>query len=167
MGFNLIISTSIEFARLICKLYFKRNILGKFLTYSVFKKEIQSDPNLLPELDQYIIDIAKNAGLDNDKLNDLSLSFSEALSNSITHGNKNNISKKIRIEVLIDENKMTILIKDEGNGFDLKKIPDPTKPENILKDSGRGIHIMKSFLDNLSYNFTSEGTETILVINLK
>jgi len=137
------------------------------LTYSVFKKEIQSDPNLLPELDQYIIDIAKNAGLDNDKLNDLSLSFSEALSNSITHGNKNNISKKIRIEVLIDENKMTILIKDEGNGFDLKKIPDPTKPENILKDSGRGIHIMKSFLDNLSYNFTSEGTETILVINLK
>jgi serine/threonine-protein kinase RsbW len=137
------------------------------LTYSVFKKEIQSDPNLLPELDQFIIDIAKKSGLSNDKLNGLSLSFSEALSNSITHGNKNDIFKKIIVEVLIDANKMTIIIKDEGTGFDLEKIPDPTKPENILKDSGRGIHIMKSFLDNLSYNFTPEGTETILVINLK
>lgn len=137
------------------------------MTYSVFKKEIQSDPNLLPELDQFIIDIAKKSGLSNDKLNGLSLSFSEALSNSITHGNKNDIFKKIIVEVLIDANKMTIIIKDEGTGFDLEKIPDPTKPENILKDSGRGIHIMKSFLDNLSYNFTPEGTETILVINLK
>ena len=67
---------------------------------------------------------------------------------------------------------------DEVQGYDfcrcclehctpiLEYYPDPTDPENILKDSGRGIHIMKSFIDELTYNFTPSGTETILVIKL-
>lgn len=129
-------------------------------------KEVSSDADLLPELDHFIINIAKEAGLPEEKFNNLSLSFSEAVSNSIVHGNKNNSDKKVKITVNIDPEKMTIIIKDQGNGFDLSSVPDPTKPENILKDSGRGIHIMKSFLDNLSYRFTPEGTETILTISL-
>lgn len=137
------------------------------MTEKIFYKEVSSDPDLLPELDNYLLDIAMQAGLDRDKLNLLSLSFSEAISNSIKHGNNNDPSKKIKIKIKIDDNKMTITIIDEGKGFDLSKIPDPTKPENILKESGRGIHIMKSFLDRLSYNFTPDGTETILVISLK
>ena len=130
-------------------------------------KEVQSDPELLPELDEYLMNIAKEAGLDEEKFNNLSLSFSEAASNSIKHGNKNDVNKKIRITVKISDSQMRIIIKDEGKGFDIKAVPDPTKEENILKDNGRGIHIMRSFLENLSYNFTPEGTETILVLNLK
>lgn len=130
-------------------------------------KEIPSDPNLLPELDEFLIDIARNAGMNKDRFNNLSLSFSEALSNSIVHGNKKDINKKVKITIKVDDEKMTILLKDEGKGFNVDSVPDPTKPENILKDSGRGIHIMKSFLDGLSYNFDSEGTEIKLVIKLR
>lgn len=133
----------------------------------IYTKEIPSDPNLLPELDEFLIDIARNAGMNEDKFNNLSLSFSEALSNCIVHGNKKDINKKVKITIKVDDEKMTVLLKDEGRGFNIDSVPDPTKPENILKDSGRGIHIMKSFLDNLSYNFDSEGTETKLVIKLK
>jgi serine/threonine-protein kinase RsbW len=61
---------------------------------------------------------------------------------------------------------MTITIKDEGRGFKLEAVPDPTRPENILKESGRGIHIMRSFLKDLRYNFTPTGTETILTLAL-
>ena len=133
----------------------------------VYYKEIPSDPDFLPELDNYLIDIAKESGMNEDKFNNLSLSFSEAASNSIVHGNKKNKNKKIGITIKVNDSKMTIVIKDQGNGFKVESVPDPTKPENILKDSGRGIHIMRSFLDDLYYNFTPNGTETILVLNLR
>ena len=137
------------------------------LSEQIFKKVVQSDAELLPELEEFIIDIAERYNLDKNKFNNLVLSFSEAVSNSIVHGNKLDKTKKVFIKVIVDNEKMTISIKDEGTGFDLKSVPDPTKLENILKDSGRGIHIMKSFVDNLHYNFTSTGTEVILEINLK
>ena len=133
----------------------------------IFEKEIPSDPDLLPVLEEFIIDVAKQSNLDQEKFNSLALSFSEAASNSILHGNKLNKSKKVKITVKVDDVKMTIIIKDEGRGFDLNSVPDPTKPENILKDSGRGIHIMRSFLNDLRYNFTPTGTETILEIILR
>jgi len=137
------------------------------LSEQIFKKVVQSDAELLPELEEFIIDIAERYNLDKNKFNNLVLSFSEAVSNSIVHGNKLDKTKKVFIKVTVDNEKMSISIKDEGPGFELKSVPDPTKPENILKDSGRGIHIMKSFVDNLHYNFTSTGTEVILEINLK
>jgi serine/threonine-protein kinase RsbW len=137
------------------------------LSERIFEKVVQSDPGLLPELEEFIIGIAEKYNLDKNKFNNLVLSFSEAVSNSIVHGNKLDKSKKVFIKVIVDGEKMIISIKDEGNGFDLKSVPDPTKPENLLKDSGRGIHIMKSFVDNLHYNFTSTGTVVVLEINLK
>ena len=137
------------------------------MSEQIFEKVVQSDPEILPELEEFIIHIAEKYNLDKNKFNNLVLSFSEAVSNSMEHGNKLDKSKKVYIKVKVDSEKMTIIIKDEGNGFDLKSVPDPTKSENILKDSGRGIHIMKSFLDNLRYKFTSTGTEVILEINLK
>jgi len=136
------------------------------LQETIYEKEISSDPELLPELEDFIVDLAKKVNLREDKLNSLALSFSEAASNSVVHGNKLDKSKKIKIVVKIDPLKMTIIIKDQGKGFDINTVPDPTKPENILKDSGRGIHIMRSFLDKLYYNFTPTGTETILEISL-
>lgn len=133
----------------------------------IFEKEIQSDPELLPELEESIIELAKKYKLNDVKLNSLALSFSEAASNSMVHGNKLDVNKKIKITIKVDNDKMTVIIKDEGKGFNLDSVPDPTKPENILKDSGRGIHIMRSFLNNLRYNFTPTGTEAILEISLK
>ena len=132
----------------------------------IYEREIASDPDLLPELEEFIVELAKKSNLRDDKLNSLALSFSEAASNSVVHGNKLDKNKKVKITVHVTEKKMTVIIKDEGKGFNINTVPDPTKPENILKDSGRGIHIMRSFLDDLRYNFTPTGTETILEISL-
>jgi serine/threonine-protein kinase RsbW len=140
---------------------------GEILPEKIFVKEIFSDPDLLPELEEFILDVAEKSNLNKEKFNSLALSFSEATSNSLLHGNKLDKSKKVKITVKVDDTRMVIIIKDEGKGFNIAEVPDPTKPENILKDSGRGIHIMKSFLHDLRYNFTPEGTETILEITLK
>lgn len=136
------------------------------MTERIFEKEIPSIPDLLPELEEFILDVAAKSTLNKDKYNSLALSFSEAASNSLLHGNKLDPSKKIKITVKLDEHLMTITIKDEGRGFKLEAVPDPTRPENILKESGRGIHIMRSFLKDLRYNFTPTGTETILTLAL-
>jgi serine/threonine-protein kinase RsbW len=142
-------------------------LYGEIVPEKIFEKEIFTDPDLLPELEEFIINVAEKSNLNKDKFNSLALSFSEAASNSLLHGNKLDKSKKVKITVKVDDVKMVIIIKDEGKGFNIASVPDPTKPENILKDSGRGIHIMKSFLNDLHYNFTPSGTETILEIALK
>lgn len=141
--------------------YYKGELLK-----TILKKEIQSDPDLMPEVEEFVLEAAIKAGLNEEKYNNLSLAVAEAISNSIKHGNKNDISKKVKITVQADDKKMIVILKDEGNGFNPQDIPDPTQPENILKDSGRGIHIMRSLLDDVRFNFTPNGTELILEIKL-
>ncbi len=120
----------------------------------------------MPEVEKFLLDIAKKIKLKKEKHNSLSLSTAEAISNSIVHGNKLDINKKVLITVEVNDHEMKIIFKDEGKGFDPQDIPDPTSAENVLKDSGRGIHIMKSFISDLQYNFNPDGTETILIIKL-
>ena len=132
----------------------------------IYSKEIISDPDLMPEVEKFLIGIAKENNLKEEKHNSLTLSASEAISNSIVHGNKLDETKKVYIKVIVNDDEMKIIFKDEGTGFNPDNVQDPTDPENILKDSGRGIHIMKSFIDELKYNFTPSGTETILIIRL-
>ena len=128
--------------------------------------EVPSDPDKMPAIEEFVLNIAREVKLHSSKHNNLALAVAEASSNSIIHGNKANKNKKVLITVRVNDKQMIITFKDEGKGFDPAKIPDPTDPENILKESGRGIHIMKSFLSELKYNFTPTGTEAILVINL-
>jgi serine/threonine-protein kinase RsbW len=131
-----------------------------------YYKEIPSNLDIIPELEDFITDIAAENNISEEHHNNLALSISEAAANCIVHGNKSDSNKKVRINVEVNRHKMLISLKDEGKGFKIKEVPDPTAPENILKDSGRGIFIMKSFLSDLRYNFTDSGTETILVYNL-
>jgi serine/threonine-protein kinase RsbW len=137
------------------------------LSTKTYSKIIRSNPELLPEVEDFINKVTSEIDLDITKKNNLALSIAEAASNAIMHGNKGDAGKKVKIFILIDKKKIRISIKDQGKGFKLSEVPDPTSPENILKDHGRGIHIMKTFLDEMYYNFSSEGTELVMVMNLK
>jgi len=131
----------------------------------IYKKSFPSDPDLLPEIEDFILDTVKEANLDHKKLSNLALSVAEATSNAIMHGNKADKDKNVYIEIQIFPLKIDIIIQDEGKGFMLENVEDPTLPENILKDSGRGIYIMRSFLDDLKYEFSSKGTTLTLSLN--
>ena len=133
----------------------------------VYTKKFTSDPDNLVEVEEFITEVANEFNLDEDIKNNLSLSLSEAASNAMVHGNKLDPKKYVDIKITVSDDKIKVVIKDEGNGFDPSSVPDPTAPENLLKDSGRGIHIMKTFLENMRYNFTDSGTEVILEISLK
>jgi len=131
-----------------------------------FIKIVKSDPNLIPEVNEFLALHLEGKNISADKLNNLNLAVSEALSNAMVHGNKLDPNKNVTIKLDIDEDKITLTVKDCGSGFDLENLPNPTDPENLLKDSGRGIYIMKTFIDEVSYNFSPEGTELKLVLYL-
>jgi serine/threonine-protein kinase RsbW len=127
--------------------------------------EIDSDPNNLLTVEEFVNYFGTELGLEVDKLHNLLLSVTEATTNAIIHANKSDPAKKVRISVKETENQVEVTIKDEGIGFDPKKVPDPTNPENLLKDSGRGIYLMRVYMNDVKYNITPDGTETILILN--
>lgn len=132
-------------------------------TYSI---EIESNPNNLITVEEFVNYFAKDIGIDEEKMNGLMLSVTEATTNAIIHANKCDLNKLVKISARIDNGKLIITVKDEGVGFDPARIPDPTEPDNLLKDSGRGVYLMRFYMDDLKYNVTPTGTETILVLNL-
>lgn len=132
-----------------------------------FYLEIKSDPSTLPEVEEFFDNIFAQIDIEKSRVNDLVLSVNEATTNGMMHGNKGDINKKVRISVTVDDERIRVSIKDEGRGFDPSKVPDPTAPENIFKENGRGLFIMKTCMDEMTYNFTPEGTELILSMKLK
>jgi len=128
--------------------------------------EIESDPNNLITVEEFVNYFAKDMGLTNDQLSVLLLAVTEATTNAIIHANKCDASKTVSIRAHIEDSKLIVNVKDEGKGFDPSTIPDPTKPENLLKDSGRGVYLMKVYMDDVKYKVTPTGMETILTLNL-
>jgi len=128
--------------------------------------EIESDPNNLITVEEFVNYFAKDLGLNEEQLATLLLAVTEATTNAIIHANKCDKSKLVTVDVNVQNSKLIIKVIDEGTGFDPTQIPDPTQPENILKDSGRGMYLMKVYMDDLKYNVTPEGTETILTMNI-
>ena len=131
------------------------------------KKVVPSDTDFIPAIDEFVLSKINLLNLDEDTLSDLSLSVSEAIANAMVHGNKLDPNKNVIVSINISDDELMVSIKDEGEGFDPDSVPDPTKPENIMRDSGRGIHIMRSFIDEVVYDFAHEGTELKLIISLK
>ena len=132
-----------------------------------YQIEIESDPNNLITIEEFVNYFAKDLGLSEEQLSVLLLAVTEAATNAIIHANKCDVSKLVKIDARIENSKLIVKVKDEGKGFDPGALPDPTRPENLLKDSGRGVYLMKVYMDEVKYNKTPTGLETILVLNLQ
>ncbi|RPI75889.1 MAG: ATP-binding protein [Ignavibacteriales bacterium] len=137
------------------------------LAQNHYQLELESDPNNLITVEEFVNYFAKDIGINEEKMNGLMLSVTEATTNAIIHANKSDINKKVYIDVFVENELLIIKVKDEGTGFDPSKVPDPTTPENLLKDSGRGVYLMRVYMDDLKYNITPTGTETILTLKIK
>ena len=113
---------------------------------------IKSEISELKKVENFIIEIFKEYDLKKKYFNKIYVCVSEAVVNSIKHGNKNDENKTVSIGIDCDLKEINVLIEDEGEGFDIKKVKDPTLRENIKNESGRGIFIIKNLSDKLEYN---------------
>ena len=128
--------------------------------------EIESDPNNLITVEEFVNYFCKDVNIPDEKLANIFLAVTEATTNAIIHANKCDTNKIVTIDAYVENSKLIIKIKDEGEGFEPGNIPDPTEPENLLKDSGRGIYLMKVYMDDMKYIRTDSGMELVFAINL-
>ena len=97
--------------------------------------------------------IGRMVGLDDDQLHWVGVAVRESVVNAIKHGNQGDESKRVVVEFTTvpsrDPEELVIRVEDEGEGFDPENLADPLAPENILKSSGRGIFLIRSFMDEV------------------
>ncbi len=125
---------------------------------------LASNLESVDSVEALVVDAAAALGLDEDARMDLGLAVREAMVNAVAHGNEYSPDKQVRLilERRTDAVKVTII--DQGEGFDLNRVPDPTQGENLMRESGRGLLLMQAFVDEFSVKRTaSGGAEVVLV----
>jgi serine/threonine-protein kinase RsbW len=108
----------------------------------------------------------QSAGLDEDESFRVVMAVREAAVNAVLHGNGYDPNKKVSASFENDGKSVIIKIADEGEGLDPDKIPDPLAQENLLRGTGRGIFLIRSFLDEVHFRQLHPGTELTLVKHL-
>jgi serine/threonine-protein kinase RsbW len=103
------------------------------------------------------------AGFDEDTVPNIAMAVREAAVNAILHGNAYNPSKQITASFEANSDALIVRISDQGSGFDPTSVPDPLASENILRGSGRGIFLIKAFMDEVHFRQLHPGTELILI----
>lgn len=103
------------------------------------------------------VDFAKDAGFGEDSIFGIDMAVREAVANAVKHGNKLDETKQVEITLSNDEEELQIVVRDYGSGFKVEEVPDPTNPENLLKEDGRGILFMQNFIDTVEFHNHPEG----------
>ncbi|MCF7916644.1 MAG: ATP-binding protein [Candidatus Omnitrophica bacterium] len=117
----------------------------------IVDKEIKLLPQKVPQFVKKILKKLKNSGIKEDVLFDLKLALNEALINAIKHGNNSDQHKAVFLKIAKKKDKLEICIQDQGKGFDYANLKAPTDEENLIKHSGRGIFLIKNFMDELDF----------------
>jgi serine/threonine-protein kinase RsbW len=104
-------------------------------------------------------------GFDEEARNAITISVIEAGTNAIQHGNGEDSSKPTEVLFRKESDRLTVVVRDQGRGFDPANLKDPLAKENMFSASGRGIYILRSFMDEVDFRFASQngGTECLLV----
>ncbi len=106
---------------------------------------------------------ASHLGFPEDEVMQISMAVREGAVNAVLHGNAYAPEKKVMLAFEHTAEGMVVTIRDQGQGIDLSKIPNPLAPENLLKTSGRGIFLMRSFMDVVEIRPSRTGTEVKLI----
>jgi serine/threonine-protein kinase RsbW len=111
---------------------------------------------------------AGKAGVPEDDLHKIAMAVRESMVNAVVHGNRYNAHKRVRLSVSKGPREFVVKIADEGEGFDYENLPDPLAQENLLRHSGRGIFLIKAFMDDFQVRrLVPKGTEVTLVKHLE
>jgi serine/threonine-protein kinase RsbW len=129
-------------------------------------KELFLDSTLesVDSAEELTVGVAEEAGFADDDLMKIGMAVRESMVNAVVHGNRYNANKKVRLSVSVSEETLTIKIADQGESFAFENLPDPLAPENLMRTSGRGIFLIRSFMDEFDIKrVESGGTEVTLV----
>jgi serine/threonine-protein kinase RsbW len=127
---------------------------------------LESSLDSVNQLEQTAEQLAQKAGLDEDTVFRVSMAVREAAINAVLHGNAYSPDKRVTASFQTTPNDLIIRITDQGAGLDPDTLPDPLAPENLLRGSGRGIFLIRSFMDEVQFRKLNPGTELTMVKHL-
>ncbi len=128
---------------------------------------LESTLESVNKAEQTAMQFAAKTGFDADTCDNIALAVREAAVNAVLHGNEYDPNKKVTVSYEALEDSLIIKIADQGKGLKEEEVPDPLSPENLLKRSGRGIFLIRSFMDEVDIRGLEPGTEVTMVKHLK
>ena len=126
----------------------RRNKAGK----SRLSVKVPSETRYIKKVSEKILSSLSAYRLSEAKIFDIRLCVEEAVRNSVVHGNHANKRLAVIASWWVDADRVHIEVEDEGAGFDHRKVADPTSGEHIMKNSGRGVYLIKKLMDKVVYN---------------
>ena len=111
-----------------------------------------------------VTDLVQSCGIGEEAAFAIVMAVREAVTNAMVHGNQEDETKSVEVIFNCLGNVLEIEVSDQGEGFDPTGVPDPTDPVNILKTSGRGIFLMRSFMEEVEWFARPEGGTTVRMV---
>ena len=109
--------------------------------------------------EQLALETATGAGFDEEVCGRIAIAVREAMANAVLHGNRSDPAKRVTFSLERTRERLTIAVRDEGAGMDPASVADPLDPANLLKGSGRGIFLIRAYMDQVEFPDVSSGTE--------
>lgn len=134
----------------------------------LLKKQVvlDSDKKSIGYVEPLIHQLQEVVTLPLDRYYNVLIAVTEAVNNAIIHGNKLNPQKKVTISLIVTQNDITIEVLDEGDGFDPTKVADPRDSENLLKENGRGVFLIKELTTDCDISSAVVGTKVKMIFDL-
>jgi serine/threonine-protein kinase RsbW len=128
---------------------------------------LESTLDSVDKAEALVMEEAGKAGFDDDDQHQIGMAIRECMVNAVVHGNRYSQNKKVHLEIDRSNESLIVTIGDEGAGFDMNSLPDPLAPENLLRQSGRGLLLIRAFMDEFDLHpRPGGGTEVRLVKHL-
>ncbi len=121
---------------------------------------IPSDTKKLNQLEPFLAEVFKGHDVTETAYHNAMVVLTEAVNNAINHGNKRDPAKQVYVAAAVIEGKLQLEILDEGSGFDASALPDPLHPDNLLREGGRGVFLIRAFSETVEFENTGSGTRT-------
>ncbi len=131
-----------------------------------FRATIPSNPRNIGKVESFLKKVNKAIHLDEIQFHKLMVSLTEAVNNAIVHGNKSDPAKKVVMKCEHLPGWLLLIVEDQGKGFKLENVENPLKKKNLMKESGRGIFLMRTLMDRVEFENTSAGLQVRLWLAL-
>ncbi|KAA3619400.1 MAG: ATP-binding protein [Calditrichaeota bacterium] len=135
----------------------------KLNTQQLISKTFASVPETVEHVETITDNISRKMKFSEQDRDSIAIAITEAVNNAIYHGNKLSARKKIHFAIFSKGDTLQFVVRDEGSGFKPDDVPDPLEPDNLLKENGRGIFILKSLMDEVYYDTSENGTTLTLI----
>lgn len=131
------------------------------------KISISSKIELIDSAVQAALKFASEIGLPEEASFGIDMAVREVVANAVKHGNKLDAEKQVELTFVDNADGFEVQVRDFGEGFNVEEVPDPTNPENLMKENGRGILFMRSFMDTVEWFNHKDGGMLVKMIKFR